>query len=178
MKFGKFRVALAFVACAGQPVAASAQEICATQEEVRQVIGHLSPALIDSIVQVCAPYLPTDAGLLTLGPNLANQYRSIATTTDEQFAAIFRKIDGLIGENTSEDVPAEKLKAMIYKEMYKEMQSEECALADKFALDFAALPVSNVAGLIETALYYHVLKLRKVAVKWSGEAFGPSIFCE
>ena len=178
MEFRKFGAVLAVVAATGQPMAVSAQEVCATQDEFRQVIGHLAPALIDNVVAACTSYLPAESALLTLGPGVASQYRSIATTNDAEFAQIFRKLDRLLNNEPDEDVPAEYLKAKLLTEIRREMQSDECALANKFAVDFAALPMNNVIGIIETVVYFREWDKRRNIAEWSESPMPTSKFCE
>ena len=178
MKVRHFAYCAALAATLAQPVAASAQEqMCLTREEVRTGLSYVTPVLIEGFVKICTPFLTEDSQLLQLGPAMAEKYKAVGGASDEDAMALFMKIGGVTGDMPP-DLPIESFKEDVWLSMAKDINSDECTIAESIMPDLEALPAANMIGLVENILHVVELQDRQKKAKRSKKPIAPSIFCD
>ena len=167
----------AFMALTAQPAAAASNDFCLTRDEVRSGLSAMAPILIEGFVKSCTPLLAADSNLLTLGPVMAEKYRSVANATDEDLMALFMKIGGVMGDMPP-DLPLDMMKQDIWDDMAKDIKATECTIADRIVPDLEALPAANMIGLVDNIVRIIELEDRQKKAKRTKKPIAPSVFCE
>jgi hypothetical protein len=167
----------AMLALSAQPAAAATNDFCISQTETRMVLSYVAPILVEGFVKSCTPFMAAESSLLTLGPDMASNYRAVANPTDADIEALIVKISTTLGDAPPKDMPLDMIKNELMTEMSKDIKADDCAIADKFVADLAALPAANMLGMIETGLFIAELKDRQKKAKRTKKPIAPSVFC-
>ncbi len=168
----------ALIALSVQPAAAATNDFCISSTETRMVLSYVAPVLVEGFVKSCTPFMAAESSLLTLGPDMAANYRAVANPTDADIEALIGKVGTAMGDAPPEDVTLAMIKSELVAEMAKDIKADDCAMADKFVTDLAALPAANMLGMIESILFVAELKDRQKKAKRSKKPIAPSVFCE
>jgi hypothetical protein len=168
----------ALVALSVQPAAAATEGFCISKADTRMVLSYVAPILVEGFVKSCTPFMSAESSLLTLGPDMAANYRAVANPTDADIEALIEKVSLALGDAPPKDMPLEMIKNELQNEMAKDIKSDECVIADKFVADLAALPAANMLGMIETGLFIAELKDRQKKAKRTKKPIAPSVFCD
>lgn len=176
VKFLSFSAAL--LAAGTQPAAAAAtQDFCFTRTETRKALSYFAPLLVEGFVKSCTPHLTAEAPLIVKGPMMAASYRAVSNPTDADMAALFAKLGGVTGD-APPAMSMETVANELFVAMAKDINADECVVADKLVNDLAALPAVNMIGLVETGIVMAELKDRQKKAKRTKKPIAPSIFCE
>jgi ribosome biogenesis SPOUT family RNA methylase Rps3 len=168
----------ALIALSVQPAAAATNEFCITSDETRLVLSYVAPVLVEGFVKTCTPFMAPQSALLTLGPDMAANYRAVANPTDADIEALIAKVGTALGDAPPKDMTLALIKSELISAMAKDIKAEDCTMADRFVTDLAALPAANMLGMIETAAMMAELKDRQKKAKRTKKPIAPSVFCE
>jgi hypothetical protein len=171
--FGYFT---ALLALASQPAAAAAQDLCLTRDEMRAGLSYIAPLVIGGFVKFCTPHLTGDAALLVKGPEMASNYRAVATSSPRDLELLLEKMNGLFGKQPA-DLSLANLPVRLEENMAKDIGAKECVVAEKVVTDLAELPAKNILGLFETMIVLFEESKRNRLANLSGKPVAKSIFC-
>ena len=161
-----------------QPATAATNDFCISSGDTRMALSYIAPVLVEGFVKSCTPYMAAESSLLTLGPDMAANYRAVANPTDADIEMLIVKISTALGDPPPKDMPLEVIKSELIAGMAKDIKANDCAMADRFVADLAALPAANMLGMIETGLLVAELKDRQKKAKRTKKPIAPSIFCD
>ena len=145
MKKSGFALGL-WAALASTPAAAA--EPCLSTSEAEDLTVFLMPSLMEGFARKCSPYLPADAALKTVGPDMARRYRPEADTAWPRAKLAFAKISGkdmppFLSDEVTRQVMAEAGSAGVINEV----PTKDCGLVDRFIDALAPLPPRNMGKL-------------------------------
>lgn len=146
---------LALACCAVAMAASPAQAACLSAPEAESLTLVAMPEIIRETGTICIDRLPADSLVRqTRGAFIDKYDRAADRAWPEAQEAIVKLSDPMVSALLQSQYARPLLVNLLVPQLVGRINTDDCAMIDRFVTELAPLPPRNAAGVVVTALQY------------------------